>query len=47
MINKLHIIIINYYDDILISETVKISSFIMDREYFLDVFEIRYEDQLK
>lgn len=40
-------IINNYYDDIVISETAKISSFIMDREYFLDVFEIRYERSIE
>ena len=29
-----------------ISESTKINSFIMEREYFLDVFEIRYETSI-
>ncbi|RKS97844.1 hypothetical protein [Chryseobacterium defluvii] len=33
--------------DIIILDSTKIDSFIMDREYFLDVFETRYEISLE
>lgn len=41
--SKLQEIINKYYNNIIISETAEINSFTMEREYFLDVFEIRYE----
>lgn len=36
-------IVNKYYKNTPISNTAEIHSFTMDREYFLDVFEIRYE----
>lgn len=32
-----------YFDNEIIFDTAEINSFIMDRDYFLDVFETRYE----
>ncbi|MCT3834892.1 hypothetical protein HZQ12_14170 [Elizabethkingia anophelis] len=40
---KLQEIINKYYNDIFIPDIVEINSFVMDREYFLDIFQVRYE----
>lgn len=40
---RLQEIINSYYENLIITDDVKIESFSMNRDYFLDVFGIRYE----